>query len=63
MSRAPLWILDEPFTALDHAGRNMMERQFAQHCEKGGMIIFTTHHPVSIDNTHVQELQIGEISS
>lgn len=59
-NKARLWILDEPFTALDHTGRSMMEKIFEQHCEQGGMVIFTTHHPVTLENTTVKELRIGE---
>lgn len=59
MSRASLWILDEPFTALDSVGRALMEKLFMQHCAQGGLIVFTTHHEVSLGDTPVQLLRIG----
>lgn len=44
LSPPPLWILDEPFTALDKGGVAQLERHLADHCERGGMVVFTTHH-------------------
>jgi heme exporter protein A len=44
LSPPPLWILDEPFTALDKAGVAQLERHLATHCERGGMVVLTTHH-------------------
>ena len=59
LTDAPLWILDEPFTALDHASRERMEGIFDQHCQTGGMIILTTHHHMTIPNTEVKLLKIS----
>ena len=59
MTKAPLWILDEPFTALDPKGRELIESYFDQHCSKGGMIIFTTHHAVTLEHSQIQFLRIG----
>lgn len=39
-----LWILDEPFTALDQAAVAQLEAHLAGHCEQGGMVLLTTHH-------------------
>jgi len=44
---APLWVLDEPFTALDAAGVLLLERKFNYHVASGGMIITTSHQPLS----------------
>lgn len=40
----PLWILDEPFTALDHQGVTWLEQRMQQHTESGGSVIITSHH-------------------
>ncbi len=42
---ARLWILDEPFTALDRAGRELVEALLAAHIEGGGLAVLTTHQP------------------
>lgn len=40
---ATLWILDEPFTALDEANKTFTLQIFSAHLENQGMIIFTSH--------------------
>lgn len=39
-----LWILDEPFTALDVAGVAWLEQQMQRHAQQGGSVIITSHH-------------------
>lgn len=47
-SQTKLWILDEPFTALDVAAVDFLQSLISQHIEKGGLVILTTHQDVSI---------------
>jgi len=47
VSQAPLWILDEPFTAIDRQGVLDLEKLFAAHRQKGGVIILTSHQDMS----------------
>ena len=42
-SRAPIWILDEPFTAIDKQGVANLEALFTEHARRGGCVILTTH--------------------
>jgi len=42
----PLWILDEPFTSLDAETQNILKRLMNKHCETGGMIVMSSHHPI-----------------
>lgn len=42
-SHRPLWILDEPFTALDSAAVTDLAITLSAHCTNGGMVILTTH--------------------
>lgn len=39
----PLWILDEPFTALDAAAVDYMETLIARHVARGAAVMLTTH--------------------
>ena len=55
-----LWILDEPFTALDKQAVTQLERHLAQHCEQGGMVIFTTHHHLQDRPATFRELDLGQ---
>ncbi|MDY5106660.1 MAG: cytochrome c biogenesis heme-transporting ATPase CcmA [Actinobacillus minor] len=43
LTQQKLWILDEPFTAIDKKGVSDLIHLFEKHCEQGGMIIFTSH--------------------
>jgi len=42
-STARIWILDEPFTAIDKQGVYDLEQLFKTHINQGGCIILTTH--------------------
>ena len=43
ITRARLWFLDEPFTALDTAGCEWLEQQITGHVASGGAVVFTSH--------------------
>jgi heme exporter protein A len=47
LERAPLWALDEPFTALDDEGQRLFEQLLADHVGGGGMALIATHHGVA----------------
>jgi len=48
LAQARLWILDEPLTALDVEGVDMVESMIVEHREAGGSVIFTTHHGMQL---------------
>lgn len=57
----PLWILDEPFTGIDTAGRELIESLCVKHLKENGLIIMT-HHQSLIDsplNQYRSELKLG----
>ena len=45
---AALWILDEPFAALDTAAVAHLENLIASHVTAGGMVVLTTHQPLAV---------------
>lgn len=49
LSKAKLWIIDEPFTALDKQGVEELEALLVEHAKAGGSIILTTHHNLQLD--------------
>ncbi len=57
-----LWILDEPFTALDKQGVAQLEEHLANHCELGGMVILTTHHTLTRMPSGYRDLDLGRWS-
>lgn len=46
----PLWLLDEPFTALDVYMVARMENRLRAFAEAGGAIVMTSHQPVGVAN-------------
>jgi len=48
LSPAPLWILDEPFSALDVRAVSELEGLLAAHIASGGMVVLTTHQEVQV---------------
>lgn len=46
----PLWLLDEPFTALDIDMVARMEARLEQFVAQGGAILMTSHQPVAVAN-------------
>ena len=46
--KARLWILDEPFTALDTRAVQMLGGLIGEHVEEGGMAIVTSHQQIPI---------------
>ncbi len=59
LSGPPLWILDEPFTALDKQGVAQLEEHLANHCERGGMVVLTTHHTLTRIPSGYRDLDLG----
>lgn len=58
LSEAPLWILDEIFTAIDKSGVAQFETLLRDRAQQGGMVIFTTHHHMSLPG--LTSLLLGE---
>ncbi len=54
-----LWILDEPFTALDSQGVAQLETHLARHCEEGGSVVLTTHHTLARTPAGYRELNLN----
>lgn len=60
LSDTPLWVLDEPFTALDVAAVEMLCEVIGGHLQKGGMAIVTTHQEATIRAGAVRELNMDK---
>lgn len=59
----PLWILDEPFTALDTQGTAQLERHLAAHCVLGGTVVLTTHHELVRRPPACHDLDLGQYAA
>jgi heme exporter protein A len=53
----PLWLLDEPLTALDAEGQSLVAALARAHLKRGGLVIAATHAPLGIEG--VRELKLG----
>lgn len=60
LSAAKLWVLDEPFTAIDKAGVKMLQQKFQQHMEQGGIILITTHQDLSLQFETLKTVSLGQ---
>lgn len=56
-SSAALWILDEPFMALDKTGIAQLEARLANHALAGGLVLVTSHQDINIANLQHLNLQ------
>lgn len=56
----PLWILDEPFTALDSKMVTKLTQQIERYVNNGGMVVFTSHQTPDFDHKLMQSLQLGQ---
>lgn len=54
---AKLWVLDEPFTALDTSAIELLSRKMEQHLAHQGMIVLTSHQALALDHP-VRTLQL-----
>ena len=43
-SRAPIWLLDEPFNAIDSAGQQQLSDCIRHKVSQGGAVLLATHH-------------------
>jgi len=57
---APLWLLDEPFTALDAPGRGLVERLLFEHVRAGGLAVVATHMPIDAAAGPVRNLRLSD---
>jgi len=54
-----LWILDEPFTAIDKQGVEALEQHISAFAASGGTVILTTHQQLAL-NSQIQRLNLDD---
>ncbi len=57
LDSALLWVLDEPFTAIDKQGVVVLEQLIMAHAARGGTVLITTHHALQVPS--IRKLQLG----
>ncbi len=58
-SQAKIWILDEPFTAIDKLGVEKLEQLFLKHADNGGCVVLTTHQDLSLPAERVKKISLA----
>jgi len=61
VARRPLWLLDEPTTALDVATQALFADIMRDHLATGGLIVAATHSPLGLEGAKVLRLGLGAI--
>lgn len=57
LARRPLWLLDEPLTALDAQGASLVGELIAEQCEQQGAVLCATHQSLGLPAT--RSLRLG----
>lgn len=60
---ATLWLLDEPFDALDSAGIERLNALLVQHLQRGGAVLLTGHQAVLSTALHHRELDLDGLAA
>jgi heme exporter protein A len=61
LAQRPLWLLDEPLTALDDSGQRLVCQLIEQHVETGGAVVCATHQSLGL--SAIRTLVLGERQS
>jgi heme exporter protein A len=57
-----LWLLDEPFDALDDRGIAVLNELLAAHVHGGGAVLLTSHQALSLQAPRLRELRLDEFA-
>ena len=57
IERKKLWILDEPYVGLDKLMIDLINETFKNHIANGGMIIFSSHNSLELQNMETIQLE------
>jgi heme exporter protein A len=60
VARRPIWLLDEPTTALDVAAQAMLASLMAGHLTAGGLILAAAHGPIGLVGAAELRLAAGQ---
>lgn len=58
-SGAKLWILDEPYTNLDIAGRDLVDQMMSEHLQRDGLVLLVAHQAHGVAAGVTRKLELG----
>jgi len=56
LCQAPLWLLDEPFTALDGQGQDLVRALIHEQLERNAAVVCATHQALGLDGARMLDL-------
>jgi len=59
LSERPLWILDEPFSALDASATALLIQRLRLHVNSGGIVIAATHQEIDVGADRLDQLRLA----
>lgn len=59
LTRKKLWLLDEPFNALDVRAVGMLVEAITRHLADGGLCLYTTHQAIAFPGVRHSDLSLG----
>ena len=59
--RRPLWILDEPFTALDTDSCRLLERLLREHLARNGVVVLSSHQAFAFPESKMTQLDMDAL--
>ncbi len=63
LQNRPIWLLDEPLTALDNKIKTLWQQQMQEHLAEGGIIVFSTHQELALENSKLQTIELSACST
>ena len=60
LGQQPIWLLDEPVTALDVESIAVMTQAMKAHLDGGGILIYTSHQPLDLGQDRVTRMELGQ---
>jgi heme exporter protein A len=58
LQELPLWVLDEPFTALDVNATSLLKQKIEAFANEGGIVVMTTHQEVTLNVPKFEQLRL-----
>lgn len=58
LQQLPLWILDEPFTALDATATDLLKKKIENFANAGGMVVMTSHQDFALNVPQFMQLNL-----
>ena len=59
----PLWLLDEPLSALDAGAQTRLSEIMRDHLGSGGLIVAATHAPLGLEGAHAIQLDASALAA